>query len=455
MTPDKIQAPPPLKKLRDELETSKEWLAIRWPLLEAARQAGGYPHWDDLRYRTAPEGATRKQWWLALKLARQGQEVPLRDADGEPFTFCQPPELLEALHRIDLKAGGRVGGAGVPINAQMRDRYLISSLQEEEAITSSQLEGAATTRDVAKNLIRSGRSPRNRSERMILNNFQTMAWLQDLQDTALTPELVLSLHRRITQDTLDTSDAAGRLRHSSDNVRVEDLYGNIVHEPPPAEQLQQRLTDLCAFANGDTPATFTHPVIRAITLHFWLAYDHPFVDGNGRTARSLFYWAMLRNGYWLFSFISISTILRQAPAQYARAFRATETDGNDLTYFLLAQLKVIGKAIDKLESTIKQKNREMRGFEQQLADLDLLNHRQRALLLHGMKHPGFRYNIEAHRASHKVSYQTARTDLLTLAKHGLLEQRKRGRQFLFQVPADLGQRLRKLQGQRREWPGAG
>ncbi len=71
------------------------------------------------------------------------------------------------------------------------------------------------------------------------------------------------------------------------------------------------------------------------------------------------------------------------------------------------------------------------------------------LLLHGMKHPGFRYSIRSHRTSHKVSYQTARTDLLTLTDHGLLEHRKRGQQFLFLVPPDLKQRLRQCRGSHR------
>ena len=191
-------------------------------------------------------------------------------------------------------------------------------------------------------------------------------------------------------------------------------------------------------------------MIRAITLHFWLAYDHPFPDGNGRTARALFYWAMLRQDYWLFSFISISTVLHQAPAQYARGFMAAETDDNDLTCFVLAQLKMIRQAMDRLESTIHRKNQEIESFGAQLADLDLFNHRQLALLLHGMKHPGFRYSIRSHRTSHRVTYQTARTDLLTLTGHGLLEHRKRGRQFLFLAPPDLKQRLRQLQGESPE-----
>jgi len=54
---------------------------------------------------------------------------------------------------------------------------------------------------------------------------------------------------------------------------------------------------MCAFVNGRDTEPFIHPAIRAMILHFWLAYDHPFVDGNGRTARALFYWAMLRPGH--------------------------------------------------------------------------------------------------------------------------------------------------------------
>ncbi|MXY63376.1 MAG: hypothetical protein F4Y87_08215 [Synechococcus sp. SB0665_bin_28] len=73
-------------------------------------------------------------------MARQSQELPLWDAHGQPFKFSQPPELLEALHRIDRKDGGRIGGPEGVINDQMRDHDLITSLQEE-AITSSQLEG--------------------------------------------------------------------------------------------------------------------------------------------------------------------------------------------------------------------------------------------------------------------------------------------------------------------------
>jgi hypothetical protein len=69
--------------------------------------------------------------------------------------------LLQGLHEIERKAGASVVAPEAVTTRSTRDRYLLSSLMEE-AITSSQMEGAATTRDVAKAMIRSRRPPRDR-----------------------------------------------------------------------------------------------------------------------------------------------------------------------------------------------------------------------------------------------------------------------------------------------------
>ena len=148
--------------------------------------------------------------------------------------------------------------------------------------------------------------------------------------------------------------------------------------PPLASELDERLDLMCQFANGKVPDHFIHPVIRSVILHFWLAYDHPFVDGNGRTARALFYWSMLRSGFWLFEFISISRILVKAPIKYARAFLYTETDSNDLTYFILHQVQVIKQAIAELHSYIARKSDGVPAkIRQALRGTDLLNHRDK------------------------------------------------------------------------------
>jgi Fic family protein len=226
---------------------------------------------------------------------------------------------------------------------------------------------------------------------------------------------------------------------------VGDDFGEVYHDPPAAEELTTRLDAMCDFANAKTPAVFVHPVVRAIILHFWLAYDHPFVDGNGRTARALFYWAMLHHRYWLCEFISISNILRQAPIKYGRSFLYTETDDNDLTYFIVAQTTVIRRAIEELHAYIDRKTSEVRELESHLRALDLFNHRQVDLIRHALKHPCQQYTITSHQKSHNVVYQTARMDLLKLRSQGVLEQKMRGKKVVFLVHADLAERLRKLE----------
>jgi Fic family protein len=313
----------------------------------------------------------------------------------------------------------------------------------EEAITSSQLEGAATTREVAKEMLKQGRPPRDRSERMILNNYQTMQRIIEVKGQPLTSALIFEIHRIVTEGTFDDPSAAGRFRRGDEGCVVGNDLGEVFHVPPPAGQLEGRLDSMIAFANGETPGSFIHPAIRSMILHFWLAYDHPFVDGNGRTARALFYWSMLRHQYWLFGYLSISRIILKAPVQYGRAFLHTETDDNDLTYFLIYHAQVLGRAIAELHEYLERRTRQLRDLEAELRGMVMLNHRQRDLIVHAVRHPGSRYDVESYRRSHGVVYETARTDLLDLVNRGLMDSRKVGKAWVFTPVGDLEARLRR------------
>ena len=409
---------------------------------------GKYLHWDQVRGRPPPTGYTCQEWWAAIKLKRISSRhaLPFKDRSGVPFSFNDSGDLYRLLHEIDRAASGRIE---VPradvVNPDQRERYVMNSLIEE-AITSSQLEGAGTTRRVAKEMLRSGRRPTDASERMIVNNYAGMEFLRANTGEELSGPMLLELQQILTDGTLADANAAGRFRNESDDVHVVDQRdGVVLHTPPPANELDARMARLVEFANARDEDPFIHPVVKAILIHFMIGYDHPFVDGNGRTARALFYWSMARSGYWLTEFLSISTIIRKSRAQYVRAYVYSETDDNDVTYFLDYNLRVISRAIQALHVYLTRKARETSALEDALRGADLahiINHRQVALLAHVLKYPDTTYTIESHRRSHNVTYETARTDLIGLTKLGLVDATKRGRKLVYRRHPHVETRIR-------------
>ncbi|MBL7988402.1 MAG: Fic family protein [Chlorobi bacterium] len=414
-----------------------------------------YRHWDTLRHVEPPEGFTVEEWWLGIRMARQSlsRTLPIRDGNGQPFSFTMTDPGLYYLRFIDSQASGAIDSPKALLSQPERERHIKRSLIEE-AIQSSRLEGAATTHAVAKKMLTTERKPRDRSEQMILNNYNAMQFIGRIKHEALTPAMILELQRILTHDTLDDHSAAGRFRRPDEQITVVDRRDNEeLHIPPDASELHERVKQLCNFANQrddlSPNAIYFHPVVRSILLHFWLAYDHPFVDGNGRTARALFYWSMAHRGYWLCEYLTISAILTKAPARYVQSFLYTETDNNDTTYFVLAQLGVIERAIHDLHRRLKQQSEATQQATAALQQMNqvarLLNPRQIALLTHAMTHPNANYTIHTHMSAHGVTYLTARTDLLKLVGQGLLTKQKIGKLVYFMLPPDFPHQLLQLQ----------
>jgi len=417
--------PPSFKLLFDSITTNQTTIL---PLLfqnpSPVDEKGRYLHWDKLRHLPPPLGLNSEEWWLKVKLARNNlyQTLPLQDNQGECFKYASTSSVLRELHWLDCSSAGSIQSNEQVSNPQIRNTYLIRSLIEE-AINSSQLEGASTTRDVAREMIRQNREPKDHSEQMIYNNYHAMQFIREMKNEVLTPSIIVELHRVLTHKTLDES-AVGRFRTAEDDIHVVDnISQEKLHTPPKADELEHRLEQLCDFANKklslDKTSSFFHPVIKAITLHFMLAYDHPFFDGNGRTARALFYWSMAQQNYWLMEYISISKIIKKASVKYGKAFLYTETDENDLTYFILHQLDVIHQAINELHKFLEQKGQEIKGAEKVLVNNPLLkeklNFRQLSLLRHALKHPRFSYVVKEHQQSHGISYERARRDLTEMS----------------------------------------
>ena len=377
-----------------------------------------YEYWDTVKYKKLPEScSSAKDLWLRVKASRISATVFAWDKYCVSFGLTNKMQRL--CHEFDMNFGGSWENSSVIPNDN-RERYLISSLMEE-AIYSSQMEGAATTRKVAKDMLRRQTSPKDKSQQMIVNNYQTIRFIVENKQTPLTPELVLHIHHLMTDKTLDDPKDAGRLRTNNEVVVEDGITHEVVHTPPSFEEMPTFLKELCKYFNETSARVFVHPIIRGIIIHFMVAYMHPFVDGNGRTARALFYWYMLKQGYWLTEYLSISRVIAMSKKSYEKAYQYVEADYNDLGYFIAYNLKVLDQSFKQLQNYIKKKQDE-RMLANTFLRLGDINERQAQIIRMYMENPKEVLTVKDLQNKFMVTATTAKSDIVGLLKRGLLDE---------------------------------
>jgi len=394
-----------------------------------------YLHWDELPMRFKDIELNPKLLWGYARLFREFNNRPIR-MDGLTLRYVQTPLIEKALHDLDMRVGGKFDFESQMPSVALKRKYLVNSLMEE-AIASSQLEGAATTRVVAKQMLREKRKPRTLSEQMILNNYITMMYIKDNTETnqPLTLEFILNIHKKITNNTLENKEYEGTFRTDNEVKVYSRDEGQLLYEPPDHNSINELLNQVCNFANTGPTEFYLHPIVKAIVLHYMIGYIHPFNDGNGRTARALFYWYLISQKYNWLEYVAVSTAIKNAPSKYTRAYIYSETDHNDITYFVNFNLKQLDIALRSFEKYIEKTKSENKKIIETIKNNPDLNLRQADVITTLTKNERL-ITVNEMQERYKITYQTARTDLLGLAKLGYLHKHTRGKQFIFFLDKD-------------------
>lgn len=376
-----------------------------------------FEYWDTIKYKRCPEGCTPQQLWTYVKAARVKSMMSVWGKYGITLTLTN--QMQRMCHEIDMNWGGSWGTDSI-IGDENKEQYLVGSLMEE-AIYSSQMEGAATTRKVAKEMLRKKMTPKDKSQQMIANNYQTIQFIVSHKDALLTPELLLQIHQLMTEHTMQNPQEAGCFRSNNDVVVENGITHETVHIPPTYEEIPNFVEDLCRFFNEQDAPQFIHPIIRGIIIHFMVAYVHPFADGNGRTARALFYWYMLKQGYWLTEYLSISRVIAKSKKSYEKAFLYTEADGMDMGYFVAYNMRVLQQSFKQLQDYIKRKQEEKRAANSFLR-VGNINARQAQIIKMFADDSNLVVTIADLQAKFLVSPTTAKADVVGLMNMGLLSE---------------------------------
>lgn len=404
-----------------------------------------YLYWDKVKY--IPTHFNHTDIWVVAKLRRTNTPFVL-NFGRYTFTWFLNSQLQELLHFFDLNIGGSLESRSL-IPQDDKNRYLISSVMEE-AIASSQIEGAVTTRRQAKDMLRKNKTPKTKDEQMIFNNYVTIQKILEKKDENITIDSILEIHKLISSKTLSDPKEEGCFRQSNDINVVDVVNGEIVHSPPNYDELNALMKDVCEFFNNDKADFFIHPIVKACIIHFLIGFIHPFVDGNGRTARALFYWYLLKKGYWLTEYISISKLILRSKAQYARAFLYSEIDDNDLTYFIKYNLRTMKLAFESLREYIQRKIEEKKQVAE-FIKLKGVNDRQALILKWFYEESSLVLTVKEVERRMAVSNQTARNDLQALVSFNHLESIKMDKKTEAFIKGDNFDELTKSNGKKGQY----
>ncbi|HEO64918.1 MAG TPA: Fic family protein [Spirochaetes bacterium] len=368
---------------------------------------------------------------------RQSRIIPLKDQSGRDFRYYPAPQIEEYLHKIDIEFNdeildfiGRVVQSKLLMDDILDEAYFNAIL--DEAYFSSRIEGAVTTRQRAEEMIKNKLKPTNKSEYMFENNYYAMDYILNHASEKLSIEIILELHRIVTQNTLEAKDKryAGKFRETEVWIS-DDVTGEIIYQPPLHGKIKGFMDSLIQWVNEEKP--FIHPVLEASIIHFYLSYIHPFIDGNGRTARALSYFHLIKSDYNFVKHASISSIINKQKNQYYRAFKEVEENESDLTYFLIYSVKSTYKAFENLENKIViLSNTTFMSSIIREASLSL-NKRQMKLVKGFSSMVYKELTIEKVHKITKTGYDTSRKDLNQLVEWGLLQKEKKGGKYYFSL----------------------
>lgn len=380
---------------------------------------------EKLKHLITNYGFKKTDWNNSL----EAKIVALRKVNSFPlflnsidknFWFFPTDEIMESINKIE-KQGERLFSL-VKKNVSFTKAFSRDA-QYEEAIMSAIFEGANTTRSEAKKFIANRMTPVNKAQWMILNNFKANEWIQENRNLPLTKEIVLRVHEIVTRNTLEKSDAPYCGVFRDDDVVVGNA---LIHKGVDIGIIEPAIDEVIELVTNNK--RYIHPLLKGILLHYFIAYIHPFFDGNGRTARTLFYLKCLKHNLDWVNFLSISAALKEPGKGYENSFKLVKENDWDLTYFIIYSLRSLDRALEIVEKKIDKLCK-----IPMLKDAIKLNDDQIALLQRLYLHPLRVIDVKEHAENIRKSDESARLELKELVVNDLMFENKHKKRSLFVI----------------------
>ncbi|AHF17931.1 Fic family protein [Niabella soli] len=374
----------------------------------------GYLDWEKVQHMTLqPLLLTNEAIWQTAKAAREQGATKKLEMGSIAFTWSVPNDTEQLLHDLDVHVAGGKSIREV-MNPKNDHRYIINALMDE-TMASAQLAGFSVTKKMVKELLLKKKPAANHTEQVVVNLYKCLQKVKEWGNDDFTEVKLQELHQLLTRDTIKLK-GIGRYRTNNkfDVSNIEDPS----YKAADVKELKARMQWLETFINENKSPFYIHPLIKAGIIEFLITSLRPFKDANGRLARLVRYWYLLKQGYWALEYMPVSNVIIKLKPQYHKAFVQVRTN-EDLGYFVHFILQSIRMSYRSLKEGLQRTNREKE--QNPFVKIDGLNNRQAAALQWIKEDAEKIITIRELRSGFGVSKETARTDLTALTETGWLQ----------------------------------
>ncbi|MCD6318814.1 Fic family protein [Candidatus Aerophobetes bacterium] len=254
--------------------------------------------------------------------------------------------------------------------AKLKEEW-IKEMQSEAIILeshhSTHIEGTQLTLKQAREILagKSLRGIRKDDRQELLNYRKAMDFVAEYlgEKSKITEALIKEIHRILVKDVRGGSLEPGKYRKVQNYV-VNSLTGEIIYTPPPPSKVPKLMREFVRWLNEEASIS---PVLIAGIAQYQFVDIHPFLDGNGRTARLLCTLILYQNGYDFKRLFSLSEYYDKDRPSYYNAIQLVRNNDMDMTYWLeyfteglknqLIEVKIKGEMAIKKEVILEKAER--------------------------------------------------------------------------------------------------
>ena len=316
----------------------------------------------------------------------------------------------EALQRT-VHFGTKIEGND--LTADQTQRLVAAQTDAEPGLTPTELAKQA------------GVLARERDIQEVINYRQVISWIDQLKlnpgkmATTLSIETLKTLHA-LTMQNLLAVDQTGEFRKQQVVVKgTQD--GGVVFRPPVSVEVPFLMEEFFEWLISSEAQTL-HPVFKAGITHYHLVYIHPFIEGNGRTARAMASLVLQQSGYDFKKFFSLEQYFDSDVDKYYQALLSVQQNQLDVTFWLEYFCYGVAVEIDKIKSQVMKLSQDLR-LQRELGAQVALSERQ-IILLEALQNQGELTSDMAQQLLPNISTDTILRDLKDLIKKGVV--RKQG-----------------------------